>query len=95
MSVREQPQNPPRQQDVEQEQPQDVEQEQPQNPEQEQDVTAMNVAKVWGDAVGAEVFVRALGGGKLRVEFAFDSPAGALAVGGRIAELVARGSKRR
>ena len=101
LSVREQPQNPPRQQDVEQEQPQDVEQEQPQNPpqpqnpEQEQDVTAMNVAKVWGDAVGAEVFVRVLGRGKLRVEFVFDSPAGALAVGGRIAELVARGTKRR
>jgi len=93
LSDREQPQNPPRQRDVEQEQPQNPPQQQ--NPEQEQDVTAMNVAKVWGDAVGAEVFVRALGGGKLRVEFVFDSPAGALAVGGRIAELVARGSKRR
>jgi hypothetical protein len=32
---------------------------------------------------------------KLRVEFFFDSPEGALAVGGRIGEAIARGSKRR
>jgi hypothetical protein len=56
---------------------------------------AMNVARVWGDAVGAEVVVRALSGRKVRVEFLFDSPAGALAVGGQLAEAIARGSKRR
>ncbi len=61
----------------------------------EQDTTAMNVARVWGDAVGEEVMVRAMSGRKLRVEFVFESPEGALAVGGRLAETLARGSKRR
>jgi ParB family chromosome partitioning protein len=63
--------------------------------EQAQDVTAMNVAKVWGDALGAEVEVRHMRGSKLRVEFVFDSPEGALALGGQIAEKIARGTKRR
>jgi ParB family transcriptional regulator, chromosome partitioning protein len=61
----------------------------------EQDTTAMNVARVWGDAVGEEVMVRAMSGRKLRVEFVFESPEGALAVGGRLAETLARGAKRR
>jgi ParB family chromosome partitioning protein len=59
------------------------------------DEVATNIARVWGDAVGAEVMVRALPSRKLRVEFVFDSPAGALAVGGQLAEKVARASKRR
>jgi ParB/RepB/Spo0J family partition protein len=59
------------------------------------DDVAMNIARVWGDAVGAEVMVRVLSSRKLRVEFVFDSPAGALAVGGQLAEKVARASKRR
>jgi ParB family transcriptional regulator, chromosome partitioning protein len=74
-------------------QPQDPQQ--PRDPQQAQDMTALNIARVWGDALGAEVAVRTLSGRKLRVEFIFDSPEGALAVGGRIGELVARGSKRR
>jgi ParB family transcriptional regulator, chromosome partitioning protein len=61
----------------------------------EQDMTAMNIARVWGDAVGEEVMVRAMSGRKLRVDFVFESPEGALAVGGRLAEKLARGSKRR
>jgi ParB family transcriptional regulator, chromosome partitioning protein len=59
------------------------------------DDLAMNIARVWGDAVGAEVMVRVLSSRKLRVEFVFDSPAGALAVGGQLAETLARASKRR
>jgi ParB family transcriptional regulator, chromosome partitioning protein len=59
------------------------------------DEVATNIARVWGDAVGAEVMVRALPHRKLRVEFVFDSPAGALAVGGQLAEKIARASKRR
>jgi ParB family chromosome partitioning protein len=59
------------------------------------DDVAMNIARVWGDAVGAEVMVRALSGRKLRVEFVFESPEGALAVGGQLAEKIARASKRR
>jgi ParB family transcriptional regulator, chromosome partitioning protein len=61
----------------------------------EQDTIAMNIARVWGDAVGEEVTVRAMSGRRLRVELVFESPEGALAVGGRLAETVARGSKRR
>jgi ParB family transcriptional regulator, chromosome partitioning protein len=61
----------------------------------ERDTTAMNVARVWGDAVGEEVTVRPMSGRRLRVELVFDSPEGALAVGGQIAEKIARGSKRR
>jgi ParB family chromosome partitioning protein len=61
----------------------------------EPDTTAMNVARVWGDAVGEEVTVRAMSGRKLKVEFVFESPEGALAVGGRLAETLARGAKRR
>jgi ParB family chromosome partitioning protein len=59
------------------------------------DDLATNIARVWGDAVGAEVMVRTLPDRKLRVEFVFDSPEGALAVGGQLAEKLARGSKRR
>jgi ParB family transcriptional regulator, chromosome partitioning protein len=57
--------------------------------------TAMNIARVWGDALGAEVTVRPLPHRKLRVELLFDSPEGAFALGGQIAETVARGRKRR
>jgi len=61
----------------------------------EQDMTALNVARVWGDALGAEVTVRNLPSRKLRVELVFDSPEGAFAFGGLIGEKIARGSKRR
>jgi ParB family chromosome partitioning protein len=61
----------------------------------EGDATAMDVAKVWGDAVGAEVEVRILPGQKLRVEFSFRSSTEALAMGGLLGEKVARGSRRR
>jgi ParB family chromosome partitioning protein len=62
---------------------------------QAHDETAMNVARVWGDALGAEVTVRSLPSRKLRVELIFDSPEGAFALGGQIAEQIARGTKRR
>jgi hypothetical protein len=55
----------------------------------------MNVARVWGDVLGVEVSVRSLRARKLRVEVVFNSAEAALAVGGRLAEAVARGSKRR
>ena len=66
-----------------------------QGTEQAWDMAALDVARVWGDALGAEVHVRTLPDRKLRVELAFDSPEGALALGGQIGELVARGAKRR
>ena len=68
---------------------------QEENSEQAQDMTALNIARVWGDALGAEVTVRPLPRRKLRVELVFDSPEGAFALGGRIGEAVARGTKRR
>jgi len=63
--------------------------------EQARDETAMNVARVWGDALGAEVTVRSLPSRKLRVELVFDSPEGAFALGGKIGEAIARGTKRK
>lgn len=64
-------------------------------PAQVRDETAMNVARVWGDLLGVEVSVCTLRGRQLRVEVVFNSAEAALAVGGRQAEAVARGSKRR
>ncbi len=61
----------------------------------QQDTTAMNVARVWGDAVGEEVTVRTMSGRKLKVEFVFESPEAALAVGGRMTQAVTRDSKRK
>jgi len=55
----------------------------------------MSVASVWGDLLGVEVSVRTLRTQKLRLEVVFDSPEAALALGGRLGEAVARGSKRR
>ena len=55
----------------------------------------MNVARVWGDLLSVGVSVRTLRGGKLRLEVDFTSAESALAVGGRLTEEVARGSKRR
>jgi ParB family transcriptional regulator, chromosome partitioning protein len=61
----------------------------------QQDLTVMNVARVWGDVLGVEVGVRTLRARKLRLEVVFNSAEAALAVGGRLGDAVARGSKRR
>jgi ParB family chromosome partitioning protein len=50
------------------------------------DDVAMNIARVWGDALGTEVHVRTLPHHKLRVELPFDTPQGALALGKRITQ---------
>ena len=60
----------------------------------EQDPTHMNVARVWGEALGLEVQIRSVRGRKLRVEFPFESPEAALGFGGLIGERIARGRKR-
>ena len=62
---------------------------------QAEDQLLMNLARVWGDALGVEVSVRALRGRKLRLEVVFDSPQQGLALGGLIGEKIARGSKRK
>lgn len=63
--------------------------------EQEQDLTAMSVARLWGDLLCVEVNVRTLRTQKLRLEVEFTSAEAALALGGHLGEVVARGSKRR
>jgi hypothetical protein len=55
----------------------------------------MNVARVWGDALGVEVGVRTLRGQKLRLELLFDTPQGALALGKRITQTATRHTKRK
>jgi ParB family chromosome partitioning protein len=62
--------------------------------ERDPDTLAMNVARVWGDLLGVGVSVRTLRGGKMRLEVDFTNGESALAVGGRLTEAVARGSKR-
>ncbi len=47
---------------------------------------AMNIARVWGDALGTEVHVRTLPYHKLRIELPFDTPQAALAIGKRITQ---------
>jgi ParB family transcriptional regulator, chromosome partitioning protein len=54
-------------------------------------MVALDVAKVWGNAVGAEVHVRNLPYRKVRVEVSFDSSDDAIALGQQLAEVVARG----
>jgi ParB family chromosome partitioning protein len=58
----------------------------PDNPVQQDDSddVAMNIAIVWGDALGTEVHVRTLPHHKLRIELPFDTPQTALALGKRI-----------
>jgi hypothetical protein len=73
----------------------DAGQAQERDAEREPDLAAMNVAKVWGDLLGVEVGVRALGGRQLRVEAVFTSAEAALNVGGDLGDLVTRGKKRR
>jgi ParB family transcriptional regulator, chromosome partitioning protein len=67
----------------------------PREQEHDLEAVALNVVRVWGDALGVEVSVRGLGGRKLRLEVVFDSPKQGLALGGLIGEKIARGSKRR
>ncbi len=73
----------------------DWEKAQERDAEQAKDHLVMNVARVWGDALGVEVGVRTLHGRKLRLEVVFDSPEAALAVGGRMTQAVTRDSKRK
>ncbi len=55
----------------------DWEKAQERDAEQAKDHLVMNVARVWGDALGVEVGVRTLRGRKLRLEVVFDTPEGA------------------
>jgi len=62
---------------------------------QQQALVALNVARAWGDLLGAEVHVRPLPRRQLRMEVAFDSAAEGIALADRLAAAIARGSKGR
>ena len=68
--------------------------EQVRDPEQAQDLAALNLARAWGDLLGAEVNVRPMRGG-LRMEVVFDLAADGIALAERLASVVSRGSKGR
>jgi ParB family transcriptional regulator, chromosome partitioning protein len=57
------------------------------------DETVHAVAKAWGDVLGAEVQVRPMAYGRVRLEVQFTSAEAALYSAGRQAEALARGSK--
>jgi len=61
----------------------------------EQDLAALNFARSWGDLLGAEVHVRPMPRGQLRLEVVFDSAAEGIALADRLAAAIARGSKGR
>jgi ParB family transcriptional regulator, chromosome partitioning protein len=69
--------------------------EQARDPEQAQDLVALNLARAWGDLLGAEVHVRPMPRGQLRLEVVFDSAADGIALADRLAAAIARGSKGR
>jgi ParB family chromosome partitioning protein len=68
--------------------------EQGRDPEQAQDLAALNLARAWGDLLGAEVYVRPMRR-QLRMEVVFDLPADGIALAERLATVVSRGSKGR
>jgi ParB family chromosome partitioning protein len=59
------------------------------DPEQAQDLAALNLARAWGDLLGAEVHVRPLRG-QLRLEVSFDLAADGVALAERLAATIAR-----
>ena len=67
--------------------------EQAQDPEQAQDLAALSLARAWGDLLGAEVNVRLLPRGRMRLEVAVGSASEGLALADRLAAAIARGSK--
>jgi hypothetical protein len=70
-------------------------QSQTQDPEQVRDLAALTLARAWGELLGAEVHVRVLRRGQMRMEVLFDSAAEGIALADRLAAAIARGSKGR
>jgi len=60
-----------------------------QDPEQAQELAALNLARAWGDLLGAEVHVRPMRG-QLRLEVVFDLAADGVALAERLAATIAR-----
>jgi ParB family chromosome partitioning protein len=62
---------------------------------QQQDLAALNLARAWGDLLGAEVHVRPLPRRQLRMEVLFGSAAEGISLADRLAAAIVRGSKGR
>jgi ParB family chromosome partitioning protein len=62
--------------------------------QQARDLAAMNLATAWGDLLDAEVNVRPLPRGRMRLEVPFGSAAEGLALADRLAAALARGTKK-
>jgi ParB family chromosome partitioning protein len=60
-----------------------------QDPEQARELAALNLARAWGDLLGAEVHVRPMRG-QLRLEVSFDLAADGVALAERLAATIAR-----
>ena len=63
--------------------------EQAQDAGQARDLAALNVARAWGDLLGAEAYVRPMRE-QLRMEVVFDFPAEGLALAERLAATISR-----
>jgi ParB family chromosome partitioning protein len=63
------------------------------NRRQARDLAALDVARAWGELLGAEVHVRVLPRGQMRIEVVFDSAAEGIALAERLAAALARGPK--
>jgi ParB family chromosome partitioning protein len=57
---------------------------------QEETLAALNVARAWGDLLGAEVHVRPMSHRQMRMEVVFDFPAEGLALAERLAATISR-----
>jgi ParB family chromosome partitioning protein len=69
--------------------------EQAESPKQARHLAALNVARAWGDLLGAEVHVRPLPRQQLRMEVEFDFASEGLALAERLTSVVAGSSKGR
>ncbi len=65
--------------------------EQARDPKQARNLAALNVARAWGDLLGAELHVRAMRKEQLRMEVEFDFAAEGLALAERLTSVVAGG----
>jgi ParB family chromosome partitioning protein len=66
--------------------------EQARDPKQARDLEAVNVARAWGDLLGAEVHVRPIRQQQMRLEVEFDFASEGLALAERLTSVVAGGS---
>jgi ParB family chromosome partitioning protein len=69
--------------------------EQARDPKQARDLEAVNVARAWGDLLGAEVHVRPIRKERMRIEVEFDFASEGIALAERLASMVAGGSTSR